>query len=183
MQTLAGSFQQGKKIAAISAAVNLVLHQKKTGRLEGFPGADPMEDVVTCKCDVLLPCARENTILADNAEFVQAKLIAEGANGPTTPEADAILEKKGVVVVPDILANAGGVIVSYFEWVQNRQGYYWDLDEIHSKLLMIVEREGKAIWDIAQHRSVSVRSAAYIHALGRLATAIEAHGTQPFFAG
>jgi glutamate dehydrogenase (NADP+) len=93
-----------------------------------------------------------------------------------------VLAERGVCVLPDILANAGGVTVSYFEWVQNRQGFYWDLEEIHSRLLRMMEREGRAVWDIAQNRNVSMRAAAYIHALGRLATAIEAHGTQPFFA-
>ncbi|HTN63001.1 MAG TPA: glutamate dehydrogenase, partial [Devosia sp.] len=86
-------------------------------------------------------------------------------------------------VLPDILANAGGVTVSYFEWVQNRQGYYWDLEEIHARLKKMMEREGQAVWDIAKDNNVSARSAAYIHALGRLSTAIAAHGTQPYFAG
>jgi glutamate dehydrogenase (NADP+) len=110
-------------------------------------------------------------------------VLLELANGPVTPDADLILAERGIVVLPDILANAGGVTVSYFEWVQNRQGYYWDLEEIHARLLKIVEREGRAIWTIAADRKVPVRTAAYIHALGRLAGAIEAHGTQPFFVG
>ncbi|HRN89608.1 MAG TPA: glutamate dehydrogenase, partial [Hyphomicrobium sp.] len=100
---------------------------------------------------------------------------------PVTSEADAILEKNGIVVLPDILANAGGVTVSYFEWVQNRQGFYWTLDEIHDRLKTIVEREGRAIWNISREKNASMRTAAYVHALGRLAEAIEAHGTQSFF--
>lgn len=141
------------------------------------------EELIAVEADLLVPAALEDMITKDNAGSVKAKVVLELANGPVTPDADKVLNDAGVLVLPDILANAGGVTVSYFEWVQNRQGYYWDLEEIHSKLLKIVEREGKAIWDIAEHRNVSVRSAAYIHALGRLATAIEAHGTQPFFAG
>ena len=130
-----------------------------------------------------MPAALEEMITADNAGSIKARVVLELANGPVTAEADKILSDKGIVVLPDILANAGGVTVSYFEWVQNRQGFYWDLEEIHARLKKMMEREGRAVWAIAQDRSVSVRSAAYIHALGRLATAIEAHGTQPFFAG
>src|SRR3546814_10593785 len=91
----------------------------------------------------------------DNAPSVKARLILELANGPVTPEADAILEKNGVVVLPDILANAGGVTVSYFEWVQNRQGYYWTVGEIHQRLQEIMEREGRAIWTIAREKNIT----------------------------
>src|SRR5690606_37926924 len=105
----------------------------------------------------------------------------ELANGPITPEADKILASKQVVVLPDILANAGGVTVSYFEWVQNRQGFYWSLEEIHDRLRATMEREGRAIWNIAQEKQLSVRSAAYVQALSRIAESIEAHGTQAFF--
>lgn len=141
------------------------------------------DELLSVDVDLLVPAALEDMITKDNAGTIKAKVVLELANGPVTPDGDKILNDKGVIVLPDILANAGGVTVSYFEWVQNRQGYYWDLEEIHARLLKIVEREGRAIWDIAQSRKVSVRSAAYIHALGRLANAIEAHGTQPFFAG
>jgi len=141
----------------------------------------PADDLIAVEADLLVPAALEDMITADNARAVKAKVILELANGPVTPEADAILAERGVTVLPDILANAGGVTVSYFEWVQNRQGYYWDLDEIHARLLKIVEREGRAIWTISEDRKVTMRTAAYIHALGRLASAIEAHGTQSFF--
>jgi glutamate dehydrogenase (NADP+) len=141
------------------------------------------DELLSVEADLLVPAALEDMITRDNAGTIKAKVLLELANGPVTPDADKVLEQNGVIVLPDILANAGGVTVSYFEWVQNRQGYYWDLEEIHARLLKIVEREGRAIWTIAKDRNVSVRSAAYIHALGRLATAIEAHGTQPFFAG
>jgi glutamate dehydrogenase (NADP+) len=140
------------------------------------------DDLLSVEADLLVPAALEDMITRENAGSIRAKVVLELANGPVTPEGDAVLAERGVVVLPDILANAGGVTVSYFEWVQNRQGYYWDLEEIHERLQRIMEREGRAIWEIARERSVTVRTAAYIHALGRLSTAIEAHGTQPFFA-
>jgi len=141
------------------------------------------DDLLAVEADLLVPAALEDMITTANAGTIRAKVLLELANGPVTPDADRILNERGIVVLPDILANAGGVTVSYFEWVQNRQGYYWDLEEIHARLKKMMEREGRAVWDIARERNVSARSAAYIHALGRLATAIEAHGTQPFFAG
>ena len=138
-------------------------------------------ELVGVDAELLVPSALENMIHEDNAHSVKAKLILELANGPVTPEADEILAEKGVIVLPDILANAGGVTVSYFEWVQNRQGYYWTVEEIHERLQTIMEREGRAIWNISQEKSVTMRTAAYVHALGRLAEAIEGHGTQSFF--
>lgn len=141
------------------------------------------DDLIGVQADLLVPAALEDMITKENAGSVKARVVLELANGPVTPDADKVLNEAGIIVLPDILANAGGVTVSYFEWVQNRQGYYWDLEEIHSKLQRMIEREGRAVWEVARDRDVSVRSAAYIHALGRLATAIEAHGTQPFFAG
>ncbi|MGP2490428.1 Glu/Leu/Phe/Val family dehydrogenase [Mesorhizobium sp. PUT5] len=137
--------------------------------------------LVGVDCDVLVPAALENMIHTDNANSVKARLILELANGPVTPEADEILASRGVVVLPDILANAGGVTVSYFEWVQNKQGYYWELEEIHAKLRTIMEREGRAIWEQSSSRGITMRTAAYVHALSRLAEAIEAHGTQNYF--
>ena len=143
----------------------------------------PAEELIAVEADLLVPAALEEMIHINNAASIKAKVILELANGPVTSEADKILAEKGVTVLPDILANAGGVTVSYFEWVQNRQGFYWDLEEIHARLKKMIEREGRAVWDIAKDRNVSARSAAYIHALGRLSTAIAAHGTQPYFAG
>lgn len=139
------------------------------------------EALIGVDCDLLVPAALEDMITVDNAATIKAKVLLELANGPVTPDADKLLEARGITVLPDILANAGGVTVSYFEWVQNRQGYYWDVEEIHARLLRIMEREGRAVWDIARDRRTTVRTAAYVHALSRLATAIEAHGTQPFF--
>ena len=140
------------------------------------------DELLALECDVLVPAALEDMIHKDNADSIKARLIVELANGPVTPEADKMLHARDIVVLPDILANAGGVTVSYFEWVQNRQGFYWDLEEIHSRLLKMMEREGRAVWNIAQKNKTSLRNAAYVHALSRLAEAIEAHGTQPFFA-
>lgn len=139
------------------------------------------DELLALECDVLVPAALEDMIHKDNADSIKARLIVELANGPVTPEADKMLHARNIVVLPDILANAGGVTVSYFEWVQNRQGFYWDIEEIHSRLLKMMEREGRAVWNIAQKNKTSLRNAAYVHALSRLAEAIEAHGTQPFF--
>lgn len=167
--------------------VNLLLDAKEQGHsvaaTAGKSGHEFLsgDALVGVDCDLLVPSALENMIHEDNAGDVKAKLVLELANGPVTPEADQILARKDVVVLPDILANAGGVTVSYFEWVQNKQGYYWTEREIHERLQEIMEREGRAIWNISKNKGVSVRTAAYVHALGRLAEAIEAHGTQSFF--
>lgn len=142
---------------------------------------DP-DDLVGVDCDLLVPAALEDLIHIDNVERIRARVILELANGPITPEADQVLQDRNVVVLPDILANAGGVTVSYFEWVQNRQGYYWTEEEVHSRLKDSMEREGAAIWELATDRRIRLRTAAYVHALSRLAAAIEAHGTQQFFA-
>ncbi|MCT8990269.1 Glu/Leu/Phe/Val dehydrogenase [Chelativorans sp. SCAU2101] len=139
------------------------------------------EELVGVDCDLLVPAALEDMINERNADDIKARLILELANGPLTPEADARLARKGVAVLPDILANAGGVTVSYFEWVQNRQGFYWTLEEVHARLKTIMEREGEAIWGIAREKDITLRTAAYVHALKRLAEAIEAHGTQNYF--
>lgn len=139
------------------------------------------EALIGVECELLVPAALEDMITVDNAGSIKAKVLLELANGPVTPDADKLLEARGITVLPDILANAGGVTVSYFEWVQNRQGFYWDVEEIHARLLRIMEREGRTVWQIARDRGTTMRTAAYVHALSRLATAIEAHGTQPFF--
>ena len=139
------------------------------------------EDLLKLDVDVLIPAALENQITAANATEIRAKLIFEVANGPIAAAADAILRDKGVYVFPDILVNAGGVTVSYFEWVQNRSGLYWDLAEVNQKLKQRIVREADRIWDIAQDLSIDLRTAAYVHALGRLGEAISAKGTRDYY--
>lgn len=140
------------------------------------------EDLLAVDCDLLIPAALENVLDADNADKVKAKVVLEMANGPTTPEADAILAKRGIVVIPDILANCGGVTVSYFEWMQNRQGQIWTLDNVNGRLKVLMEAETDAICDIAQDKAVTLRTAAYIHGLARLSDAVRAEGVQVDFA-
>jgi len=184
---VAVSDSQGAVRAGAGLDVAMLIDAKGRGQsvaaTAGTGGHESLstDDIVGVDCDLLVPAALENMIDRDNAGSVRARLVLELANGPVTSEADAILADKGVVVLPDILANAGGVTVSYFEWVQNRQGYYWTVEEIHDRLRAIMEREGRAIWTLANDRGITVRTAAYVHALSRLADAIEAHGTQSFF--
>ncbi|WP_431858084.1 Glu/Leu/Phe/Val family dehydrogenase [Azospirillum sp.] len=154
-----------------------------TAYTEGGARAVSETDLLGTPCDVLVPAALEDQIHKDNAGHIKARIVLELANGPITPDADRILEKAGVIVLPDILANAGGVTVSYFEWVQNRQGYYWNLEEIHDRLRAIMETEGRRVWNMRTGKGISMRTAAYAHALERLSSAIAAHGTQPFFIG
>ncbi len=167
--------------------VDALIGLKKAGKpvtaLANEDGVEAIrqEDLIGVECELLVPAALEDMITGDNADTIRAKVVLELANGPVTADADAILERKGIVVLPDILANAGGVTVSYFEWVQNREGLYWELDEVHRRLLRMMEKEGRAVWDICRSRGTSMRTAAYVHALSRLAGAIEAHGTQAFF--
>lgn len=126
--------------------------------------------------DVLAPCALENQITSVNADRIKAKIISEGANGPTTPEADAILDAKGIVVVPDILANAGGVVVSYFEWVQNLQGYYWGFDEVQEKETKVLTDAFEYTWKIAKEHNVNLRNAAYMSSIDRIQKAMKLRG-------
>jgi glutamate dehydrogenase (NADP+) len=178
---------------AIHRAEGLDVARLLAGKRSGRPvgdlaaelGAETIDPaaLIGVEADLLAPAALEDMITVDNARSIRARVILELANGPVTPDADRILGERGIVVLPDILANAGGVTVSYFEWVQNRQGFYWDLPEVHRLLQRTMEREGRAVWDIAADHKVPMRTAAYIHALGRLAAAIEAHGTQSFFIG
>ena len=139
--------------------------------LLGFPGAEPLtnDELFTLDVDVLLPAALENVITRKNAEHVRAKVICEGANGPTTPGADRILEEKGIFVIPDILANAGGVTVSYFEWVQDRAGYFWDEQTVNERLEVILQRSFHDVLAVARRHEVNMRTAAYMLAMERVA--------------
>ena len=129
--------------------------------------------------DILAPCALEQVITESNANEVKASIICEGGNGPVTPAADTILEDKGVLILPDVLANAGGVVVSYFEWVQGLQEYFWKEPEVNSKLRDIVTRAFNETWHLQQERQTSMRSAAYGVAVGRVAEATVTRGLYP----
>ena len=139
------------------------------------------EELLQLDVDILIPAALENQVTEVNADKILAKYIFEIANGPVTPAADAILEKKGIMVFPDILINAGGVTVSYFEWVQNRSGFYWTLSEVNDRLKQSMVAETLRIWEIANEKQISMRTAAYVHALSRLSEAIEAKGTRDYY--
>jgi glutamate dehydrogenase (NAD(P)+) len=156
-------------------------HKAETGTLSGLRGADSItnEELLLVECDVLAPCALEQVIHEGNAAQVKAKLVLEGANGPTTPAGDAILEDNGVLVLPDVLANAGGVVVSYFEWVQGLQEYFWKESEVNAKLNDIVIRAFEETWETAQRRDVSLRVAAYGLAVQRVAQATTTRGLYP----
>lgn len=146
--------------------------------LKGFKGATEIasNDILTCKCDVLVPAALQNVISEEIAHNIQAKLIVEGANGPTMPDADAVLNNKKIIVVPDILANSGGVTVSYFEWVQNKAGYYWSEDEVNSKHDEKMEIAFAHVWENAAKFKTSMRIAAYVTALQKIEQGVQLKG-------
>jgi glutamate dehydrogenase (NAD(P)+) len=158
-----------------------IAHKHETGTLAGFRGAEPIsnEELLLLECDVLAPCALEQVITTDNAAEVKAKIIVEGANGPITPAADEILEDKGVLVLPDVLANAGGVVVSYFEWVQGLQEYFWKEAEVNAKLNDIITRAFNETWATMESRGTSMRLAAYGLAVQRVAEATTTRGIYP----
>jgi len=137
------------------------------------------EDLLTTECEVLIPAALENQITEINAPQIKCKIVLEGANGPTTPEADKILSQKGIYVVPDILANAGGVCVSYFEYVQDIHAYFWDLERINKELKVIILKAFKEVYELSKHKSTTLRTAAYIIAISRIVKAIELRGIFP----
>jgi glutamate dehydrogenase (NAD(P)+) len=148
-----------------------IAYAAKHKGLEGYKKADQINsaDLLTLDVDVLLPAALENVITTKNAHDIRAKLICEGANGPTTAAADSILDEKGVFVIPDILANAGGVTVSYFEWVQDRGGYFWTEDLVNERLEKIICNSFAEVLDLSKRHSVNMRTAAYMLSISRVA--------------
>ncbi len=130
-------------------------------------------------CDILIPAALEGQITAKNAPQIKAKLVIEGANGPTTPEADDILRERNILVAPDVIANAGGVTVSYFEWVQDFSSFFWTEEEINARLVRIMQEAFRAIWQVAQDNKVTLRTAAFIVACSRILQAREMRGLYP----
>jgi glutamate dehydrogenase (NAD(P)+) len=185
--------QQGCRIVGVSdvhggvynerglSPQGLTAFRERTGTIVGFEGGDEVsnEELLELPCDVLIPAAIEAQLTDENADRVKTSVIVEAANGPTTPEADAIFEDRGILVVPDILANAGGVTVSYFEWVQDLQAYYWDEDEVNDRLRNIMERSYVDVLDLAEERKVSMRVAATILGVERVADAHRTRGLYP----
>ena len=163
--------ENGLDIAALDEYV------KVNKKLKGF-GCTEMDrgELLTQNVDILMPCALENQITSENAKDIKAKIISEGANGPTTPEADAILTENGVLVIPDILANSGGVTVSYFEWVQNLMRYTWSFEEVQSKQDVLMIKAFEDIWTLMHEHSVDMRTAAYMMSIKRIATAMKYRG-------
>ena len=185
--------QYGAKVVGISDTA-VALHNEKGidipaafawkrehGTLRGFAGAEEIDagDLLELECDLLAPCALEQVITAENADRIKASIICEGANGPVTPEADEILEERGILVLPDILANAGGVVVSYFEWVQGLQQYFWSEQEVDSRLAAIVTKAFEQTWQLHEQRELPLRLAAYGVAVERVASATTIRGIYP----
>jgi glutamate dehydrogenase (NAD(P)+) len=156
----------------------LVAYMAKHRTLKDFPGAQAVsnEDLLLLACDVLVPAALGHVLTADNANDVRAKLIVEGANAPTTPQADEIFDRRGIMVVPDILANAGGVTVSYFEWTQNIQQFSWELDKVNTELRRIMLKAFQTVYKVATEKKLSMRTAAFIVGIGRVGKATVLQG-------
>jgi len=185
-----GCHQYGIRVVSVSDALGgihdpdgldvpgLIDHMVRNRSVSTFPGSQPLDDLISSPCDILLPCAMESVINKQNALSIQAKLIVEGANGPTMLEADPILQERDVVVVPDILANAGGVIVSYYEWVQNREGFYWEEEDVNSRLQKRIAETYVKVREYATETNTSLRKAAYCIALEKIITAMDLRGSQ-----
>jgi len=185
--------EAGMKIVAVSCSrggvysnsgldpYRVLRHLEGGGCVYNFQGADAVtnEDLLELDCDILVAAALENQITSKNADKVKAKILAEGANGPTTPEADEILNEKGIFVIPDILCNAGGVTVSYLEWVQDLQSFFWPVDEINRKLQTLMTRAFESVMECRAHYKVSNREAAQILAIQRVADAMAIRGIYP----
>jgi len=182
--------ERGCKIIGLSDVSTACVNQKgidvneaikwvqKHRLLRGFTKAEHMkaEEFLELPCDVLVPAAREEQITAENAVRIKAKIICEGANGPTTASADPILRDKGIMVIPDILANAGGVTVSYFEWVQDRIGYFWTLDRVNRRLERMMRQAFESVYETSQKYKVTLRIAAYVIAIDKVAKTLKVRG-------
>ncbi len=166
---------RGLDIAAVQA------HVQRTGSVVGYPEAEPISnaDLLELPCEVLIPAALGNQITSENAHRIQARILAEAANGPTTPEADVILQEQGTFVIPDILGNAGGVIVSYFEWVQGLQEYFWSEQEVNTNLERIIVKAFHDVMRVVTEQQHYARTAAYLLAVRRVADAAETRGVYP----
>jgi len=185
--------KMGAKIIAVSDTRGSIINPKgldskkvleyknKTGSVVGYPGSKKIttEQLLTTKCDVLIPAALENQINASIAKKLQCKIIAEAANGPTMPEADPIIYQKKIMVIPDILANSGGVCISYLEWVQNNMGYYWSFDEVASKMEGHITRGFRDTLALSKKHKIDMRRAAMVLAVGRVVDAFKAKGLWP----
>jgi glutamate dehydrogenase (NAD(P)+) len=156
-------------------------HVAETGSVAGFPGSEPISnsDLIAQPCDVLIPAAVGGQIHEGNADRIKASIVAEGANGPTTPEADVILRERGVTVIPDILCNAGGVVVSYFEWVQGLQYYFWRESEITARLQEVMTRAFNRVWALGSKEGVDLRTAALMEGIKRVAEGYKVRGLYP----
>jgi glutamate dehydrogenase/leucine dehydrogenase len=146
--------------------------------LEGYKGADPItnQELLELECDVLIPAAKEDQINKHNAPNIKAKIIAEGANGPVTANADSILDEKGILIIPDILANAGGVTVSYFEWVQDRQGYFWTEERVNRRLNRMMRDAFNLIYGVKEQHNITLRQAAYVYSIKKVADTLKLRG-------
>ena len=185
--------EAGAKIIAVSDSTGCVynrnglnvpelIHMKSLcGHVDGFPESEPIlpHELLALPCDILVPAALENAIHAENASAVRARIIAEAANGPLTPAADRILESKGIFVIPDILCNAGGVTVSYFEWVQDEQHLFWEARDIYKRLDHVMKTAFRDVLKIQMERKVPMRIAANMLGIGRVAEAVEVRGIYP----
>ena len=185
------AYKDGAKIVAFSNSDVAVYNEngidmeavikdfEENGRIsanKGYGKDITNNELLELEVDVLAPCALENQITSENADRIKAKVITEGANGPTTPEADEILFKKGIIVIPDILANSGGVVVSYFEWVQNLQSYYWSFDEVQQKEDALLSKAFEDVWKIADEYKVDLRNAAYMKSIDTISKAMKVRG-------
>jgi len=159
----------------------LMRHKMETGSVVGFPGTEPIssEAVLELPCDILIPAALENQITLQNADKIKARIVAEAANGPTTPDADLVLHDRRIMVIPDVLANAGGVTVSYFEWVQDLQELFWDEDDVNRRLERVMTKAFADVHAMATKHSVEMRTGAYILAIDRVADAMRTRGIWP----